>query len=172
LTCGPCPIRHGPRRRTIHDFPLCKRQSRGWRAGACPRALDPGARHDGTDDAAPHADSFIPRRTLSSTFGNFVGSWRPGVTTALVPRQCSKILSTEKARRARRQPASPTLGAARKLRVHRALRVFSVLKPGDFREPQSARPVRRDCADRAVIGPQFPIRAPVWCRPICWMSRS
>ena len=27
-------------------------------------ALDPGARHDGTDDAAPNGDSFIPRQAL------------------------------------------------------------------------------------------------------------
>ena len=37
------------------------------------------------------------------------------------------------------------------------------------RTAQSARPVRRDCA---MIGPQFRTGAPVWRRPICWMSRS
>jgi hypothetical protein len=34
-------------RPAIHDFPSCRRRSRGWPAEACPRALDPGAGHDG-----------------------------------------------------------------------------------------------------------------------------
>jgi hypothetical protein len=34
------------------------------------------------------------------------------------------------------------------------------------------RQVRRECADRAMIGPQFLTRTPVWRRAIRWMCRS
>ena len=98
------------------------------------------------------------------------------MTTALVPPQCSKILSTEKARRARRTrrpPASPAVRGSTQAPCSpcppRFLRAESLRFS---RTAQSARPVRRDRADRVMTGPQLRTRAPVWRRPICWMSRS